>query len=781
MKKREFLKKAAFPPVIIMFIMISLNLFAVSDYTTAADDFKKTGFYTEKHFFDGAFILSAGSLKLIASKEFMNLEQYKKNAVCKEAVNTWKRVAGIAGRAVFVEISEGGRRSTLWKSQGEDSAVMLEQWGPGITFDSGRSIFMSAALTANSAQENPIISATFGTYFFKDILDSALNIYVAGTSAQLGLSARAHYLINSKWDLNGGFSLSLTSSDKKDPGVFDLAMIIGASNFISYRSSLDFSLSAGTSGVVTIGSGVTYYFDKIPLIGPQEKPAGGKNEKDSVQNITAVKNTATPENTTAATDTPWPTATNTPQPIVTETPQFAATDTPQPTATDIPQPKPADKIQSETISAPLAKSTPSAEPTMPAVYAKVTEENTLTIPTPRAEEVKAAEFTATRTAALPHEEDKVNDSAPQSVQTQQEAKPTQREAVETPGAPITEDAKASENSREDSLAGSFIEGDILNASMSISKNWNDFEMKLGYGDDGIFGISIMPQYMSNKKGSPEYYAAGLDIAFDLYPLGRSPSGIYIGPLIGARYYTNDIKNIDPNGVKLTYGGEAGARLLASWFVLDAGVTYNITEAPIGWPDGMIRDLKVHAQAGLMFYGVKNSRNKNSTGEGSGEENDSTAGFYIEGDVLNFVKNYENNIYDIALRFGPGRDSFYATSFILEGSYYKNSISKGYLAGADIAFDFYPFSSSPSGLYLGPVIGGKYKVDQTGDTYSGDPVFSAGGEAGLRVLIGWLVLDGSFDYSYYMYHYQDKPYEIKKDYMFRAGAGLMFYSSGDKNQ
>ena len=147
--------------------------------------FSRTDFYSGGGYFDGVTVFAAGNLSLEASKKFMTLEPGEKDNISIEAAALWKKISGVKSGPVLIEIREGGKRSALWKSDGDDSAVMIEQWGPQIVQQLKNSIFMSAAVSGNSRQSGPVISGTLGSYFLYNMLDCAVNLSASGTSADI--------------------------------------------------------------------------------------------------------------------------------------------------------------------------------------------------------------------------------------------------------------------------------------------------------------------------------------------------------------------------------------------------------------------------------------------------------------------------------------------------------------------------------------------------------------------------------------------------------------------
>lgn len=164
-------------------------------------------------------------------------------------------------------------------------------------------------------------------------------------------------------------------------------------------------------------------------------------------------------------------------------------------------------------------------------------------------------------------------------------------------------------------------------------------------------------------------------------------------------------------------------------------------------------------------------------------------FFVETDLMSITRSIVNEWYEADLRAGFGDGGIFGLSFMLEGILYKDSDNgydfTGWIAGLDIAFDFYPFGNSPSGIYIGPIIGGRYHGYNISDI-GGGSFFSLtpGVEAGVRVLLDWLILDASLAYTANIYFYEgvsDMNEMLKHDYLARLGVGVMFYASNEANK
>jgi hypothetical protein len=741
-----------------------------------AAKFKQTQFYSGGKLFNDAVISPQGNLILEASVKFISMERGEKDKASIEAAVLWEKLSNNGGTSVMVEIREGGKRTSLWKSSGNGSASMIEQWGLETEPDTRRSIFMSGAVSGNSSTGSPALSMTFGSYFFRNLVDCAANLSVAGSNGSLGLSGRYHYQLDPKWDINGGIELGVSGGGGSATG--DLAVLIGASEFLNYRSSLDFSISMGTTGV-TIGSGITYYFDRAPQLNFEPIPV--KTQVVSAAGAATAVYTPVQTPTTATIIAAQPA--DTPQSAITPRPFEQAVETPKPENTQQAAETPQSDYLQQAIEIPRPANTQQAAETPQPVNTQQPEDTPrpgftpwIASPTVEPEHPTTEVPTATQASAQ-------SEATPAPVNAGPENTPVEQPAQEHRDQPKVSATENETHEKEGTTAGVFMEADALNLYESINSDWLNCSLKIGCGNDSPVGLAIMPEFLQYTKTGPSYNLAGLDLAIDIYPFGRSPSGIYFGPIVGARYYLYDANEITTTDIEFCYGGEAGIRLLANFLALDAWVTFTSNKNTMtDFQKELLNDLTFRAGAGFMFYSSKdNGDNSGESTNPPANDNGTTAGFFLEADILSLVKKYEQDgSIDTSIRFGPGHDSFYATSFILEGSYLDTDIATNYSAGADIAFDFYPLGRSPSGLYIGPLAGAEYFMNKQLDIKDDYLVFTAGGEAGIRFLVNFLVLDANYAYTYNMYDYNNRPRGYRYEQIYRAGVGLMFYSSGEKN-
>jgi hypothetical protein len=103
----------------------------------------------------------------------------------------------------------------------------------------------------------------------------------------------------------------------------------------------------------------------------------------------------------------------------------------------------------------------------------------------------------------------------------------------------------------------------------------NLDFSLFFGDYGNFGLEAI--YYMNFFGFDDYFSGmvGLDLAFEIFPLGNSPIGAYAGPLIGARMIIPDPSvTEEPLLFALDFGAAAGYRLNLGGFVIDAGFIFD---------------------------------------------------------------------------------------------------------------------------------------------------------------------------------------------------------------
>jgi hypothetical protein len=120
-------------------------------------------------------------------------------------------------------------------------------------------------------------------------------------------------------------------------------------------------------------------------------------------------------------------------------------------------------------------------------------------------------------------------------------------------------------------------------------NW-DLSFSLIFGDYGNFGMEAI--YYLQFLSVDEYFGGtvGLDIAFDIFPLGSSPSGFYLGPIIGGRMYMID-SDYSENDMLFAFvpGFNAGYRFILEGFVIDAEIVYGAVMTLSDTPQDIIHD------------------------------------------------------------------------------------------------------------------------------------------------------------------------------------------------
>ena len=519
--------------------------------------------------------------------------------------------------------------------------------------------------------------------------------------------------------------------------------------------SLDFSKFAAQTGDATNSQASTQAGDTSGSQAPAQ--AGTKAASDQAQSPQAstVKKQADESATSEPTDVPAgkPTETDTPQPEPTSTPVPTA----EASATE-------SKTQAQAVSV-TAENTPTAVPANVSATAETKEEQIQRMKKEIMDELKKPETKEERMQRL-----------------KKEIMAELREEISR--GKYTKHAKI-----KGTTAGFFMETSLSYLALSIGGESFINNSRLGSGDDGIFGVSFIYEGMSlNYKyaGVDNYDNAGM-IAFDFYPLGRSPSGIYLGPIIGGSYFSVD-GNI---GYDLLYGGEAGVRFLMNFVVLDIGADYrrhvhftnNISymEQYTG-VDGIMRGFTPHISLGVIFYGsdADNASRKKRVAEGG-----TTAGHYFEiGGLGTALDYFMDDIISAELKFGSGDEGIFGLSFTPYAKYKRGSVFLSsdfyYYGGVDICAEFFPLAKSPAGLYLGPVVGGGYYHGETDGAPVNNPYMKFGLEAGLRILMNCFVFDMSVAYTGNVEfgHYDHKP-SLEYGLQPHAGIGFMFY--GDKKK
>jgi hypothetical protein len=136
-----------------------------------------------------------------------------------------------------------------------------------------------------------------------------------------------------------------------------------------------------------------------------------------------------------------------------------------------------------------------------------------------------------------------------------------------------------------------------------------------------------------------------------------------------------------------------------------------------------------------------------------KEETKSGGFYVETDILSVIRLFINDvsIMDFDLRFGFG-GNFWGMNFWSDNLFYQDDVNdwgiKAMSLGLKTSFDFYPFLSSPTGFYIGPVAGiymnliDQYQFSDSVDFFT----FSAGMETGYRLSLSDFIIDFGLEYS-----------------------------------
>ena len=482
-------------------------VFSAAAPAGALEEFKGSDVY-KSGMFENASLKSGGILLLGVSEKFTLLAKNSQKAAVKSAVEQWAELN--SGRTCMVSVSGYGIDCELWEIDKSGRAKLAEEWGPGAKAETGSDFFLSGNLLGNAGA----VSLNFyaGTYFFKNILDASVSLNVMENSVSLGVLGRGHLFVSEIFDLNGG--LQLSSGGSLDN--MELSLLLGASNFIGYKTSLDFTCSFSTSGRVALGAGITLHqkagnptvpFDVTPSA---DKKSAKSNLKSSYTPVA----TATPENTAVI------------LPTETMTPTAADTYTPVPTFTQTAVPSPA----------------------------------------------------AQQTAAPKQE---TEEEMKERIKKEVIEELKKEQAIKEPQAKTEEEKD-----------GFYMETDTLAIARIIEGNHaqKDFDIKMGWGDCGLFGISTWLDFIQYNDEGLDGMFWGVKLAADFYPLWQvnpsftSPAGLYVGPVLGGgygrfnQYYGPGGGQGDEDGEAgevfgFSMGCELGFRLSLGGFLIDAGAEY----------------------------------------------------------------------------------------------------------------------------------------------------------------------------------------------------------------
>ncbi|HPI02243.1 MAG TPA: hypothetical protein PLB12_05665 [Candidatus Goldiibacteriota bacterium] len=487
-------------------------VFSAAAPAGALEEFKGSDVY-KSGMFENASLKSGGILLLGVSEKFTLLAKNSQKAAVKSAVEQWAELN--SGRTCMVSVSGYGINCELWEIDKSGRAKLAEEWGPGAKAETGSDFFLSGNLLGNAGA----VSLNFyaGTYFFKNILDASVSLNVMENSVSLGVLGRGHLFVSESFDLNGG--LQLSSGGSLDN--MELSLLLGASNFIGHKTSLDFTCSFSTSGRVALGAGITYHekagsanvpFDITPAV------------KKQVKKAEAYYNEPSP----AYTDTPA------------NTPVYTAT----------------------------ATNTPTAVNTATATY-------TVFVP--------AYTPSAVNTPAAARQKKETEEEMKERIKKEVIEELKKEQAIKEPRA---------KTETEEERDGFYMETDTLAIARIIEGNHaqKDFDIKMGWGDCGLFGISTWLDFIQYNDEGLDGMFWGVKLAADFYPLWQvnpsftSPAGLYVGPVLGGgygrfnQYYGPGGGQGDEDGEAgevfgFSMGCELGFRLSLGGFLIDAGAEY----------------------------------------------------------------------------------------------------------------------------------------------------------------------------------------------------------------
>jgi hypothetical protein len=141
--------------------------------------------------------------------------------------------------------------------------------------------------------------------------------------------------------------------------------------------------------------------------------------------------------------------------------------------------------------------------------------------------------------------------------------------------------------------------DLMSIARSSFDPFNlDLSFSLVFGDYGNFGLEGI--YYIQFLSAGDYFGGtvGLDLAFDIFPLGNSPSGLYFGPILGGRMYIVDSSIAgDPMMFGIVPGANAGFRLNLNGFILEAGFVYGAVFTLNDLVDSPIHDFQFKLSIG----------------------------------------------------------------------------------------------------------------------------------------------------------------------------------------
>ncbi len=487
--------------ILILSIVFTVNIFA----TDLLTEFKNSSIYKESGLFKNAFMTNANVLILEPAEKFTAVSD--KNKIIKEISFVLSEINKSEDSPVLVGIKEDILKTTIYKIKKGGSFDKVEEVG-GSYVNEEKSIYTSMGLSGNLNGLSSV-GILAGSYLLNNSLDFAGNLNVSTQNLSMGFLGRIHFLISSKLDLNAGAQVSFNINDN-DETTTSLSALLGISNFISYRSSLDFSLNISTAGIISLGAAITYYANMMPPLLTEQPPEYKKPEIKTISYEEKVYTTK-PTNTPAYTDTFLPTFT------YTYTPTYTPTHTPTHTFT--------------------------------------------ILITPEATSIPTKQIKETQTQDIEELKAKLKEEILQELK--QEKK----------------DEKVLKETKKDTVSGFFFGINLfrymqnLDIESDIDKYFTG-NFRFGFGGDNIFGNCFNFDGTYFKYFNLDFaYIFNLDIAFEFFPFLRSPSGLYIGPVIGGGFYHGEKTGIIIDSPIFSLGGAAGYRFLFDWFVLDLGVKY----------------------------------------------------------------------------------------------------------------------------------------------------------------------------------------------------------------
>lgn len=133
--------------------------------------------------------------------------------------------------------------------------------------------------------------------------------------------------------------------------------------------------------------------------------------------------------------------------------------------------------------------------------------------------------------------------------------------------------------------------DLMSIARSSIDPFNlDLSFSLVFGFYGNFGMEAIYYMQFLSVDDYDGGTLGLDLAFDIFPTGGSPAGLFLGPIIGGRMYMHDSDFIQ-NDVSFAFvpGFNAGYRFILGGFIVDAQIVYGAVMTIADTPQDIIHD------------------------------------------------------------------------------------------------------------------------------------------------------------------------------------------------